>query len=115
MASPRTLELLEKLVAFQTLSQNPNIEFVDFACSLLIGVGFEVEKTSNADGKKANLYATLGPRIAGGILLSGHTDVVPVDGKNWSSDPFKLTSRDDKFFGRGTCDMKGFIRSRRDT
>ena len=63
----------------------------------------------NTDGRKANLYATLGPRTEGGIVLSGHTDVVPVDGQNWSSDPFALTERDGRLYGRGTCDMKGFL------
>ena len=66
-------------------------------------------RVGSADGKKANLLATVGPSVEGGVVLSGHTDVVPVKGQPWTSDPFVLTRRDDKLFGRGTCDMKGFI------
>jgi len=82
---------------------------IDFAQELLEENGARCRRTFDPDGKKANLFATLGPDRQGGTVLSGHTDVVPVDGQEWSSDPFKPEVRGDKLFGRGACDMKGFI------
>ncbi|MBB4304459.1 acetylornithine deacetylase [Rhodobium orientis] len=102
-------EMLAKLVGFATVSRDSNRALIDFVAGYLAHLGIEARIVPNADGSKANLYATIGPNVAGGVVLSGHTDVVPVDGQHWSSDPFTLTERDEKLFGRGTCDMKGFL------
>ncbi|MGB0922079.1 MAG: acetylornithine deacetylase [Alphaproteobacteria bacterium] len=104
------LQELEKLVAFDTVSRNSNLALINYAADLLKNAGAHVELLPNAAGDKANLLATLGPRdVPGGIVLSGHTDVVPVDGQPWDSDPFQLVRKGDKVYGRGTSDMKGFI------
>jgi acetylornithine deacetylase len=100
---------LERLVAFDTTSRGSNLELIGYVEDLLAGLGVASRRVANADGTKANLLATIGPEIAGGVVLSGHTDVVPVDGQPWTSDPFALTRKGDKLYGRGTCDMKGFI------
>lgn len=102
-------EILSRLVGFDTTSRTSNLALIDYVEDYLRPLGISGTRVGNADGSKANLYATLGPAVEGGIVLSGHTDVVPVDGQPWSSDPFTLTRRDDRLFGRGTCDMKGFI------
>jgi len=102
------VELLEKLVAFDTTSRNSNLELIEFASDYLANHGIEAEVIHDDTRAKANLYATLGPRRDGGIVLSGHTDVVPVDGQDWDTDPFVLHESDGKLFGRGTADMKGF-------
>lgn len=101
--------ILAKLVAFDTTSRGSNLALIGYIEDLLGGLGVASVRVANADGSKANLYATIGPAVAGGIVLSGHTDVVPVDGQPWSSDPFALTERDGRLHGRGTCDMKGFV------
>ncbi len=101
-------EMLAKLVSFNTESQRSNLELIHFCRDYLAGLGVESTLAFNAEGDKANLYATIGPKREGGVVLSGHTDVVPVAGQDWSSDPWTLTERDGKLFGRGTCDMKGF-------
>src|SRR5579864_280971 len=103
------LELVKQLIAFDTTSRGSNLALIDFAQELLHGAGARCRRTMDAGGKKANLFATLGPDSKGGTVLSGHTDVVPVDGQEWSSDPFQPEIRGDKLFGRGACDMKGFI------
>ena len=103
------IDLLAKLVAFDTTSRDSNLKLIEFVEALLGPFGVTATRVPNADGGKANLYATLGPAAEGGIVLSGHTDVVPVDGQSWSSDPFTLTERDGRLYGRGTCDMKGFL------
>ena len=103
------IDLLAKLVAFDTTSRDTNLKLIEFVEALLGPFGVTATRVPNADGGKANLYATLGPAVEGGIVLSGHTDVVPVDGQSWSSDPFTLTERDGRLYGRGTCDMKGFL------
>jgi acetylornithine deacetylase len=100
--------LLERLVAFPTVSRESNLPLVDFVESYLAGHGIASVRVANEDGTKAAIYAHAGPPIDGGVVLSGHTDVVPVDGQDWSSDPFTVTERDGRLFGRGTCDMKGF-------
>lgn len=106
--SPR--EMIEKLVSFDTVSRNPNLALIEFVEDYLAGHGVASRRIANEDGTKANLFATLGPADApGGIVLSGHTDVVPVDGQDWSSDPFTIVEKDARLFGRGTCDMKSFI------
>lgn len=103
------IALLGDLVKFDTTSRNSNLELIDFVRAQLDAIGVTTRLTFNAEKTKANLWATIGPDIDGGVVLSGHTDVVPVDGQDWSSDPFELTERDGRLFGRGTCDMKGFV------
>jgi acetylornithine deacetylase len=100
---------LDALIAFDTTSRDSNLALIGYVEHFLRGYGVESRRVSNADGTKANLYATIGAPVPGGVVLSGHTDVVPVDGQAWSSDPFVLTRRGDRLFGRGTCDMKGFL------
>lgn len=101
-------EMLAKLVSFNTESQRSNLEIIDFCRDYLASHGIESTLVPSPDGEKANLFATIGPKVDGGVVLSGHTDVVPVTGQDWSSDPWTLTERDGKLYGRGTCDMKGF-------
>lgn len=103
-------ELAEKLIAFDTTSRNSNLELIAFVEDYLEGHGIDSTRVANEDNTKSNLFATIGPKDrAGGIVLSGHTDVVPVDGQDWSSDPFSVVERDGFLFGRGTSDMKSFI------
>jgi acetylornithine deacetylase len=102
-------KMIDKLIAFDTVSRNSNQALIDYVRDYLDGYGIASSLVPSADGSKANLYATVGPAIAGGVVLSGHTDVVPVDGQPWNSDPFSVSERDDRLYGRGTCDMKGFI------
>lgn len=102
-------DMLEKLVSFPTISRDSNLELIDFVEAYLDDHGIASRRVYNAEGNKASLYAQVGPDVAGGVVLSGHTDVVPVDGQAWSSDPFALTEKDGKLFGRGACDMKGFL------
>lgn len=101
--------LLEKLVAFDTTSRESNLALIDFVWRYLSDLGVNCELIHNEERSKANLYARLGPNGNGGVMLSGHSDVVPVDGQRWSVPPFALTERDGKLYGRGTADMKGFI------
>ena len=101
-------ELLDRLVGFPTVSRDSNLDLIDFVEEYLAGYGVPSIRVPNADGTKAALYAHVGPEVDGGVVLSGHTDVVPVDGQDWSTDPFTVTEQDGKLFGRGTCDMKGF-------
>ena len=105
----RATEVLAKLVAFDTTSRNSNLELIAYVEAELGRLGVTGRRVPNAEGTKANLFATLGPNVEGGVVLSGHTDVVPVDGQPWTSDPFVLTPRDGRLYGRGTCDMKGFL------
>jgi acetylornithine deacetylase len=105
----RATEELARLVSFDTTSRGSNLDLITHVEGLLSGLGVASRRVSNADGTKANLLASIGPQVAGGVVLSGHTDVVPVDGQPWTSDPFVLTPRGDKLYGRGTCDMKGFL------
>ncbi|KWF02918.1 acetylornithine deacetylase [Burkholderia pseudomultivorans] len=105
--SSRTL--LERLIGFATVSRDSNLEMIDFIRDYLDGFGIASELFYNAERTKASLYATIGPRERGGVALSGHTDVVPVDGQAWTVEPFRLTERDGRLYGRGTADMKGFI------
>ncbi|WP_298855865.1 acetylornithine deacetylase [uncultured Ruegeria sp.] len=103
------LTILDRLCAFDTTSHKSNLECVDYCRHLLVSAGFDVTILPNADGTKANLHAVAGPRDGPALVFAGHTDVVPVDGQNWSTDPFKLTQRDGNLFARGTTDMKGFV------
>lgn len=108
-ASLTTLEMLERLVAFDTTSSRSNLDLVDFVCSYLDDLGVRTELTTNDEKTKANVWATLGPEEHPGIVLSGHTDVVPVTGQPWTTAPFHLTAKDGRLYGRGAADMKGFI------
>ncbi|MFN3663589.1 acetylornithine deacetylase [Yoonia sp.] len=101
-------QLMDRLVAFPTISRDSNLELIDFAKLYLAGFGIDSTIVPNDDGTKAALYAHTGPAVDGGVVLSGHTDVVPVDGQAWDSDPFTVSERDGRLYGRGTCDMKGF-------
>jgi acetylornithine deacetylase len=105
----RAINLLEKLVAFNSTSHLTNLPILDFIESVLTPYGIECTRISSPEGNKANLYARIGSDTASGIVLSGHTDVVPVDGQAWDTDPFQLTEKNGKLYGRGTCDMKGFL------
>ncbi|KAH9600944.1 Peptidase M20 [Trypanosoma melophagium] len=103
---------LEKLIAFDTTSRNSNLDLIQYCREYLEGLGVKCTLLYNAEKTKANLWATLpgdGGVTDGGIILSGHTDVVPVDGQSWDTDPFTLTEKDGRLYGRGTSDMKGFI------
>ena len=106
---PETVDLLGDLVAFPTVSADPNLDLIHFVGERLDRLGARVRITHDAGRRKANIFATFGPDADGGIVLSGHTDVVPVEGQDWQSDPFALTELDGRLYGRGTCDMKGFI------
>ena len=108
MRSYTTTQMLAHLVAFDTTSRNANLPLIAFVETYLTQHGVPHFRIDYAEGK-TNLYATIGPDVAGGIVLSGHTDVVPVDGQHWTSDPFTLAERDGKYYGRGSADMKGFI------
>ncbi|WP_127108730.1 acetylornithine deacetylase [Pararhodobacter zhoushanensis] len=101
-------EILEKLIAFPTVSRDTNLPLVDWVQDYLSAHGIASERILSPCGTKAHLYAQVGPDAAGGVILSGHTDVVPVDGQAWTTDPWVLTEKDGALFGRGTCDMKGF-------
>lgn len=105
----KAIKNLETLVAFDTTSRNSNLQLIEWVEAYLLPYGAILTRIPNEDGTKSNLIATFGPTdAAGGVVLSGHTDVVPVDGQKWHTDPWTLTERDGKLFGRGTCDMKGF-------
>jgi acetylornithine deacetylase len=104
-----SLEHLERLIAFPSVSRDSNLDLVAYVQDFLRGFGIDSLVVHNEDGRKANLWATIGPSDVPGIVLSGHTDVVPVEGQAWSSDPFRLEKRNGNYFGRGTADMKGFI------
>jgi acetylornithine deacetylase len=109
---PRSLESIEmirRLVAMDTTSRNSNLEIIDFIADHLERLGVKGRLVHDESGRKANLYATLGPADKPGIALSGHTDVVPIDGQSWSSDPWTMAERDGRLFGRGTADMKAFL------
>lgn len=106
---PNSRDLLAKLVAFPTVSRDSNLALIEFVRDYLAGLGVACELDYNSEGSKANLFATIGPTERGGVLLSGHSDVVPVDGQAWTVPPFSLSERDGKLYGRGTADMKGFI------
>jgi acetylornithine deacetylase len=104
-------DLLERLIGFATVSRDSNLALIEFIRDYLAQFDVESELFYNAERTKANLFATIGPRDRGGVVLSGHTDVVPVDGQPWTVDPFRLTEKDGRLYGRGTADMKGFLAS----
>ena len=101
--------MIGKLIGFPTVSRESNLELIDFVRELLRGFDADVRLTFDDERRKANLFATLGPRTDGGLVLSGHSDVVPVEGQAWDSDPFALREQDGRLYGRGTSDMKSFI------
>ncbi|WP_442754204.1 acetylornithine deacetylase [Methylocystis sp. JAN1] len=107
-ALERAIEMTARLVAFDTESSKPNLPLVDFVEGYLRQQGVPFSRAPNAAGDKAAIFATIGPNVAGGVVLSGHTDVVPVEGQEWSSDPFTLRRDGGRLYGRGAVDMKGF-------
>src|SRR5271154_6834776 len=111
MAAPSaaTRSIIDRLIAFNTVSRDSNLGLIEWARDYLHGYGAVTRLTYDPTGKKANLFATLGDSKKPGLILSGHTDVVPVDGQNWDTDPFLAVERDGKLFARGSADMKGFI------
>lgn len=104
-----TMSILDALIAHPTVSPGPNRSVIDDIAGRLENVGARVRLVTDESGAKANLFATLGPEGDGGIVLSGHSDVVPAEESGWTSDPFTMRAEDGKLYGRGTCDMKGFI------
>ena len=109
MTGQTTLDLLDRLVAFPSVSSRSNRDIADWIAALLRDHGLEVTEVPNGEGSKVGLFARLGPPVAGGTILSAHMDVVPVEGQAWGVDPFRLTRRDGRLYGRGTTDMKGFL------
>ena len=105
----RTTEVLARLIGYPTVSRDSNLALIEWVDDTLQAIGARTEITMNAEETKANLFATIGPEVDGGVVLSGHTDVVPIEGQAWSSDPFEMDARDGRLYGRGACDMKGFI------
>jgi acetylornithine deacetylase len=106
----RTIAILDHLIGYPTVSSDSNLALIDDLAARMEDAGARVEVFHDRSGNKANLYATMGPQAPGGILLAGHTDVVPITDQIWNSNPFALTDGGDgRLFGRGTCDMKGFI------
>jgi len=102
-------DILASLVSFDTVSRNSNLDCISWIEGYLDKLGVKHERIYDETGQKSNLWATLGPKDVRGYILSGHTDVVPVDDQNWTDSPFKLTERDGKLYGRGSCDMKGYV------
>lgn len=103
------LEILDRLIAFPTVSRDGNIDLIRYVAGLLAEAGIEARLYPEERGDRASLFASVGPAVDGGVVLSGHTDVVPVDGQAWSSDPFRMIEREGRYYGRGTTDMKGFV------
>lgn len=103
------IAILDRLIGFDTVSSRPNMALMDYVRDLLAGAGVTARLIPDATGGKANLWATVGPSDRGGVMLSGHTDVVPVEGQAWTRPPFQLTEAEGRLYGRGTADMKGFV------
>ncbi|MEN1727258.1 MAG: acetylornithine deacetylase [Pseudomonadota bacterium] len=103
-----SIDMLSRLVGFPTVSRDSNLDLIDWVEDHLQAYGAQCRRTYNEDGNKANLFAAIGPEAPGGVVLSGHTDVVPVDGQDWHTDPFRLTEKGGLLYGRGSSDMKGF-------
>ena len=104
-----SVEMIRRLVSFDTISARSNLALIDYVRGYLAGHGIESHLVPDDSGNKANLFATIGPKVTGGVALSGHTDVVPVEGQPWSSDPFVVREADGRLYGRGTSDMKSFL------
>jgi acetylornithine deacetylase len=109
MKEAERIAILERLVAFPTVSRDSNLDLVGWVERFLAGHGIASTRVPGACGRKAHLFASVGPDVPGGVILSGHSDVVPVDGQSWSTDPWRVVERDGRLHGRGTCDMKGFV------
>jgi acetylornithine deacetylase len=109
MLLERTRAILADLIAYPTVSSDSNLDLIAYAADLLKQSGADIRISQDPEGRKANLFASLGPGGDGGVVLSGHSDVVPVEGQDWTSDPYALREADGLLYGRGTCDMKGFI------
>jgi acetylornithine deacetylase len=109
MVKQSSIDLISKLISFDTTSRESNLDLISFIQKYLSDNGVDSTLVHNEDGNKANLYATIGDPGKSGVMLSGHTDVVPVDGQNWDTDPFEMTNNGSRLYGRGTSDMKGFI------
>ena len=109
MADRKSIELIEKLISFDTTSRESNLEIITFIKDYLHDLGIDSQLVQNEEGTKANLYATVGDANTSGVMLSGHTDVVPIDGQDWDTDPFNVTHKDNRLYGRGTADMKSFV------
>ncbi|WP_209426646.1 acetylornithine deacetylase [Pararhodobacter sp. SW119] len=112
MPSPEVLSpraILERLVAFPTISADSNLPLIDWVADYLAGNGIASTRVPSPCGMKAHIFAQTGPAVPGGVVLSGHSDVVPVEGQAWTTDPWTLTEKDGALYGRGTCDMKGFV------
>ncbi|HWL27432.1 MAG TPA: acetylornithine deacetylase [Burkholderiaceae bacterium] len=105
---PQSLDMITKLVGFDTVTRNSNLQLIHYVRDYLGDHGVQSHLVASPAGDKANLFATVGPNQEGGIVLSGHTDVVPVDGQPWDTDPFEVVQKDGRLYGRGTCDMKAF-------
>src|SRR5580700_1503350 len=108
-AAISSIDMIHRLVGFDTTSRESNLVLIDFVRDYLEGWSVDSELVFDAERRKANLYATIGPEDRGGVMLSGHTDVVPVDGQAWDSDPFAIAEKRGALYGRGTADMKSFI------
>ncbi|MER8373187.1 acetylornithine deacetylase [Mesorhizobium sp. M1406] len=104
-----SIRILEKLMAFPTVSRVSNLDLIGYVTELLAAQGIACQIVRSADGHKANLFTTIGPADTPGVMLSGHTDVVPIDGQDWTLPPFEMSARDGKLYGRGAADMKGFV------
>ena len=109
VAARPSIALLGELVAFHTVSRDSNLDLIHYACDILKPLDARIRLTYDDERRKANLFATLGPADRPGIVLSGHTDVVPVEGQRWDSDPYAVIEKDGRLYGRGTADMKGFL------
>ncbi|MEO0447008.1 MAG: M20/M25/M40 family metallo-hydrolase [Verrucomicrobiota bacterium] len=105
----QTQDMLGDLIAYPTISSDSNLDIIAYLAQRLEDAGARIEIFHDETGEKANLFGTLGPEADGGIVLSGHTDVVPVQDQVWASDPFQMTQKDARLYGRGSCDMKGFL------
>ena len=107
--SDATLDWCRKLIAHPSVSMTPNMALIEEVKAYLEPLGYDCLVVCDDSNTKANLYATIGPKVDGGVILSGHSDVVPTEGQNWASDPYTIDIRDDRLYGRGSCDMKGFL------
>ena len=103
------IDILEHLVAFESLPGKPTTGIINYIGQYLSDHGVEYQLSFDTSGERANLFATIGPNVDGGVVLNGHTDVVPVAGQQWSTDPFTLTAKNNRLYGRGSVDMKGFL------
>ena len=104
-----TIDILDTLVGFDSVSGRPTDGIVGYVQDYLGSHGIDCTLSFDEAGERANVFATIGPDVDDGVVLNGHTDVVPVEGQNWATDPFKLTRQGDRLFGRGSADMKGFL------